>query len=81
MDRVFQKAYTKLNEGGKFDFNVHHLLKNISEFLKSIAKKHMLESDFGRDNTNIQLPNSKYNFEQTYMELRSNMHVFLMHLV
>ena len=35
----------------------------------------MLESVFCRD-TDIQLLTSKYNFERTYMELRSNKFVF-----
>ena len=79
LDCVFQKAYTVLNEGGKFAFNVVSSSENhfratdgfSEEFLKC-----MLESVFCRDNTDIQLLTSKHNFERTYMELRSNKFVF-----
>ena len=79
LDCVFQKAYTILNKGGKFTFNfVSSIEKHFKpseihseEFLKS-----MFESFFCRDNTKIQRLTSKYNFEQTYMELRSNKFVF-----
>ena len=36
----------------------------------------MLESVFCRDNTDIQLLASKYNFERTYMELRYHKFMF-----
>ena len=79
LDRVFQKAYTALNEGGKFAFNVLSSIKKIYGVPEAYSEefwKHMSESMFCRDDTDIQLLTSKYNFERTYMELLSNKHVF-----
>ena len=79
LDCVFQKAYTILNEGGKFAFSVVSSIEkhfSVPEIYSEEFSKYMLESFFCRNDTGIQLLTSKYNFERTYMELRSNKHVF-----
>ena len=79
LDCVFHKAYTILNEGGKFAFNIVSSIENfygVPEIYSEEFLKHMLDNFFCRNDADIQLLTSKYNFEQTYMELRSNKHVF-----